>query len=115
MTTFISLDHSKHLKQSFDELTHQANDLCQCIDDLKTETTCQLGKLEDHFKRVEQLCGSSVVPLYDKDNLYSFIFERLKRFNLPLDKLSKEKQRFKLILENYETTLKEVVAEVAHG
>lgn len=77
MTTSISLDQSKHLVQSFDELTYQAADLCQHIDDLKTETTSQIKKLENYFKQAEKLRGGGVIPLYDMENLYQFIMGRV--------------------------------------
>ncbi|MDQ8039637.1 MAG: hypothetical protein REH83_04450 [Rickettsiella sp.] len=115
MTTSISLDQSKHLVQSFDELIRQAADLCQHIDDLKTEITSQIKKLENHFKRAERLCGSGIVPLFDMENLYQFIMDRLSKFNTLLDKLSEEKRRFELILRDYEITLRETINEVSHA
>ena len=114
MTTSISLDQSKHLMQSFDELTCQAADLCQHIDDLKTETTSQIKKLGNHFKLAEKLCGAGVVLLYDRDNLYQFVMGRLSKFNSLLDNLSEEKRRFEFILRDYEITLREMIKEVSH-
>ena len=114
MTTSISLDQSKHLVQSFNELAYQAADLCQHIDDLKTETTSQIKKLENHFKRAERLCGAGVVPLYDMENLYQFVIGRLPKFNSLLDNLSEEKRRFEFILRDYEITSREMIKEVSH-
>ena len=114
MTTSISLDQSKHLVQSFDELTYQAADLCQHIDDLKTETTSQIKKLENYFKQAEKFCGGGVIPLYDMENLYQFIMGRLSKFNTSLNNLSEEKRRFELILRDYEITLRGIIKEVSH-
>jgi hypothetical protein len=115
MTTSISLDHSKHLVQSFDELSCQAHDLCKHIDDLKTETASQIKKLENHFKQAEKLCSVSVIPLYDMENLYQFVMGRLSKFNVSLGDLSEEKRRFELILREYEITLRGIIKEVSNA
>ena len=111
----ISLDYFSRLKESIDELSFQANVLCQHVDILNTKTTVQIRKLEEYFKQSEKLCGTGVIPLYDRDNLYLFIIERFKNFNLSLDNLSEEKRKFKLILQTHEATIKEVILEGPDG
>lgn len=114
MTTSASLDHSTIVRQSFAELIFRTGVLCQHIDELKTETTSQIIKLENHFKRTEMLCGKGIVPLYDMENLFHFIMGRLKKFNTLLDSLVEERYRFEFTLKSYETTLKEIIEEIAN-
>lgn len=114
MTTSISLEHSTIVRQSFTELIFRTGVLCQYIDELKTETTSQIAKLEDHFKRTEMLCGKGIVPLYDMENLFHFIMQRLEKFNTLLDSLVAERYRFEFTLRSYETTLKKLIEEVAN-
>jgi hypothetical protein len=115
MATSIRLDQSKHLTQSFDELIGKAAELCQHIDNLRSEMATQIKKFESYFQHVEELCRQGIIPLYDMENLYRFIFQCLSKCSVLLDSVCKEKRRFKSILRDYEVTLGALVEEVTHA